>query len=86
MISGVQAGGQITLLTNPIEPNTTATNYAATIAGRMHGGMKKLICLEPRPYEIVDGKARVIFTKEEDDPLAEKCHLTVVEKFPRTRP
>lgn len=79
-------GGRLALLINPTEPNSAPTNYAAEIVGQTNGEMKKLIRLEPRPYKFMDGKVRVIFTKEEDDLLAEKCRLTVVGKFPQTRP
>lgn len=49
-----------------------------------NGGGKKAERLEHKPYEIVDGKARLVFSKEEDM-LAEKCRMTVVGRFSRTR-
>ncbi|KAH0658192.1 hypothetical protein KY289_026940 [Solanum tuberosum] len=56
-------------------------NFAATL-----GRGKKIIRLENKPYELVDGRAKVIFSKEEDVVLAEKCTMTMMGKFYRTRP
>lgn len=50
------------------------------------GGGKKIIQLEHKPYELVDGRARVTFSKEEDALLAEKCKMVVAENFSCTRP
>lgn len=84
--TGDRSGGQLVLIINPTNPIPSPPSYAATIGGQTNGGMKKLIRLEPRPYELIDGKDRLIFTKEEDDQLAEKCRLTVVGKFLCSRP
>lgn len=61
-------------------------NYAVSVEGKVSGLGSKGVHLEHKPYEFVDGKARVIFSKKENELLAEKCRLTIVGKFPRNRP
>ncbi|XP_059285094.1 uncharacterized protein LOC132038442 [Lycium ferocissimum] len=68
---------------NPLPPQI---NYAAALTNRETTKKSKFVRLEPRPFEIVDGKAKVVFLTTEDKLLVEKCKLTLVGKFSRTRP
>ncbi|OIT02730.1 hypothetical protein A4A49_10946 [Nicotiana attenuata] len=42
--------------------------------------------LLPRAYEVINGKPIAIFTKEENDILAQTCKWTIIGKFLRIRP
>ncbi|KAG5573339.1 hypothetical protein H5410_063105, partial [Solanum commersonii] len=46
---------------------------------------RKKVCLQHRPYDLVDGKPVVRFTEEEHAMLAETCRWIVIVKFPRRK-
>ncbi|KAK4357082.1 hypothetical protein RND71_022692 [Anisodus tanguticus] len=65
----------------PTNPDGSKLNFMAAVEGG-----SKLVKLEHKPYELIDGKAKVTFSNEEGALLANKCRMTVVGKFSRTRP
>ncbi|KAK6783052.1 hypothetical protein RDI58_020848 [Solanum bulbocastanum] len=85
--TNVEMGKQI-----PINPGLAAqrnegmahTSYANATVNRTV--RKNRIRLETRGYEIQDGKPVVVFTKEENDLLAQTCKWTIIGKFSHIRP
>lgn len=79
----------LTISTNPNEqiyPKDPQINYAAALGVSNGRNSKKTVKLQHRPYELLEGKPVVSFSKEENDRLAEICKLTIVGKFMRIRP
>ncbi|KAG5599737.1 hypothetical protein H5410_031107 [Solanum commersonii] len=79
----------LTISTNPNEqiyPKDPQINYAAALGVSNGRNSKKMVKLQHRPYELLEGKPVVSFSKEENDRLAEICKLTIVGKFMRIRP
>lgn len=59
-------------------------SYAGVLGNKTQ--TKQRVQLLSRGYDIVDGKATMIFTKEEHDLLANTCRWTIIGKFHKTRP
>ncbi|KAH0661549.1 hypothetical protein KY284_026480 [Solanum tuberosum] len=79
----------LTISTNPNEqiyPKDPQINYATALGVSNGRTSKKTVKLQHRPYELLEGKPVVSFSKEENDRLAKICKLTIVGKFMRIRP
>ncbi|KAH0731472.1 hypothetical protein KY290_002478 [Solanum tuberosum] len=79
------------LRTKPMEIDQTHNHnrkdsYAGALGYRIGNRSKLKIRLPPRAHEIIDGKAVVVFTKEEHEILADTCRWTIIGKFSRGRP
>ncbi|KAH0698659.1 hypothetical protein KY284_012874 [Solanum tuberosum] len=71
----------LTISTNPNEqiyPKDPQINYAAALGVSNGRNSKKTVKLQHRPYEFLEGKPVVSFSKEENVRLAEICKLTIV--------
>ncbi|KAK4711752.1 hypothetical protein R3W88_006265 [Solanum pinnatisectum] len=55
-------------------------SYAGTLGYRMGNRSKLKIRHPPRVHKIIDGKAVVVFTKEEHELLADTCRWTIIDK------
>ncbi|KAG5631507.1 hypothetical protein H5410_003224 [Solanum commersonii] len=79
----------LTISTNPNEqiyPKDPQINYVAALGVSNGRNSKKTVKLQHRPYELLEGKPVVPFSKQENDLLAEICKLTIIGKFMRIRP
>ncbi|OIT27626.1 hypothetical protein A4A49_25768 [Nicotiana attenuata] len=72
---------EATNATEVVSPQSTYVNAKGNVLPT-----RNKVRLQHRSYQMVNGKPVVIFTKEEEDMLAQTCKWTIIGKFSHIRP